>query len=182
MTVLIVYVDIILTEDNIVAMERLKKCLATKFEEKDLGQMRYFLGMEIAKSKKGISLSQQKYILDLLIKISMLGCKPSDTPIEAGKIKKNTENSVGIDRYQRLVGKLIYLSHTSSDITFTISLVSQHIHSPKETHLEAVYNILRYLKGKARKGLLFERNTKKGIEVLTDSDWGLDQSKIEDPI
>ncbi|XP_024018583.1 uncharacterized protein LOC112090760 [Morus notabilis] len=66
-------------------MERLKSILATEFEVKDLGQMRYFLGMEVARSNKGISVSQRKYVLDLLTETGILGCKPSDTPIEAGK-------------------------------------------------------------------------------------------------
>ena len=66
MTILIVYVDdIVLTGDDIGEVERLKKVLATEFEVKDLGQMRYFLGMEVAKSRKGISISQRKYVLDL---------------------------------------------------------------------------------------------------------------------
>ena len=90
MTILIVYVDdIILTGDNTREVERLKKVLATEFEVKDLSQMRYFLGMEVAKSRKGISISQRKYVLDLLTETGMLGCKPSDTPIKA---RKKTEN------------------------------------------------------------------------------------------
>ena len=55
-------------------MERLK-VLATKFEVKDLGQMWYFLGMEVARSIRGISISQRKYVLNLLTKTGMLGCK-----------------------------------------------------------------------------------------------------------
>ena len=62
-------------------MERLNKILAFEFEVKGSGHLRYFLGMEIARSKKGISVSQRKYILDLLTEIGMLGCKPSETPI-----------------------------------------------------------------------------------------------------
>ena len=90
MTILIVYVDdIILTGDNTGKVERLKKVLATKFEVKDLGQMRYFLGMEVARSRKGISISHRKYVLDLLTEITMLGCKPSDTLIKA---RKRTES------------------------------------------------------------------------------------------
>ena len=93
MAILIVYVDdIIRTGDNTREVERLKKVLATKFEVKDLGQMWYFLGMEVAKSRKGISISQRKYVLDLLTKTGMLGCKPSDTPIKARKKTETTEN------------------------------------------------------------------------------------------
>ena len=93
-TILIVYVDdIILTGDDIEEMGRLKKVLATEFEVKDLGKMRYFLRMEVARSKKGISVSQWKYTLDLLTETGMLGCKPSDTPIKVGKKKRCWEAS-----------------------------------------------------------------------------------------
>ena len=67
----------------------MKKVLATEFEVKDLGQMRYFLGMEVARSRNGISISHRKYVLDLLTEITMLGCKPSDTLIKA---RKRTES------------------------------------------------------------------------------------------
>ena len=149
--ILIVYVDdIILTGDDIEEISRIKGTLAATFEVKDLGEMKYFLGMEVARSKKGIYISQRiyisqgKYILDLLEETGMLGCKPSTTPIDVRK------DEVGLlvdkNRYQRMVGKLIYLSHTRPDIAFAVSTVSQHMNCPREKHLQAVYKILRYLK------------------------------------
>ncbi|RVW68568.1 Retrovirus-related Pol polyprotein from transposon RE1 [Vitis vinifera] len=171
MAILIVYVDdIIRTGDNTREVERLKKVLATKFEVKDLGQMWYFLGMEVAKSRKGISISKRKYVLDLLIEIGMLGCKLSDTPIKARKMIESDEKPVDRERYQRLVGRLIYISHTRPDITFAISVVRQYMHSPKESHLEALYKILRYLKGSLRRGLLFKKDDNKKVEIYTDAD------------
>ena len=142
LSVLIVYVDdIILTGDDTEEMSRLKQCLAKEFEIKDLGQLRYFLGMEIARSKEGIVVSQRKYTLDLLKETGMSGCKPADTPIEAnvklGEVKGGVHVNAG--RYQRLVGKLIYLSHTRPDIAFAVSMVSQFMHSPCEEHFEAVF-------------------------------------------
>lgn len=123
-TILIVYVDdIILTRDNMVEMEKLKNGLATKFEVKNLGQIPHFLGMKVARSKTDISVSQRKYVLDLVSEIGMFGCKPSDTPIEVGKKIENVGNSLDIHRYHQL-GKLIYLSHTRPDITITVSMVS----------------------------------------------------------
>lgn len=113
--------------------------------------MRYFLGMEVARSKKGIVVSQQKYILDLLKETGMSGCRPADTPMDPN-VKLWGEGSVPVDT-GRLVGKLIYLSHTRPDIAFSVSVVSQFMHSPFEEHLEAVYRILRYLKGNPGKGL-----------------------------
>ena len=100
MTILIMYVDdIILTGDNIGEVERLKKVLATEFKVNDLGQMWYFLGTEVAKSRKGIIISQRMYVLDLLTETVMLGCKPSDTPIKARKMTESDGKPVDRERY-----------------------------------------------------------------------------------
>ena len=112
--ILIVYVDaIILTGDYIKEIAKLKAFFAREFEIKDLGNLKYFLGMEVARSRKGISVSQCKYVLDLLKETGMLGCRPSDTPIDPNnKLEAEDESSlVDKGRYQRLVGKLIYLTH-----------------------------------------------------------------------
>ena len=107
----------------------------------------------------------------------MLGCKPSDTPIEAGKRANNPGEPIDKDKYQRLVGKLIYLSHTRPDIAFAVSVVSQHMHSPKEAYLEAVFKILRYLKGSPSRGLFFKKTDCKGVEVFTDRLGRIDRRK-----
>lgn len=126
-TVLIIYVDdMILTGNDHVEIEALRKILAKEFEVKDLGVLRYFLGMEIARNKNGTSISQRKYTLDLLKETWMLGCKLSDIPIgvrhKIDPAKKG--DLVDKGRYQWLVGKLIYLSHTRPDIAFAVSTVS----------------------------------------------------------
>ena len=150
MAVLIVYVDdIILTGDDVVELDRLKKALAREFEIKDLGPLKYFLGMEFVRSKKGIFISQRKYILDLLGETGLLGCKAAKTPLEANlKLQPaSLEEMVNKERYQCLVGRSIYLSHTRYDISLAVSMVSQFMHSPNKGHFDAVYRILRYLKG-----------------------------------
>ena len=104
---LIVYVDdIILIGDDQRKMDQLKASLATKFEIKDLGPLKYFLGMEVAWSKKRIEVSQRKYILYLLKEIEMSGCKPADRPIDPNKKLGDGEKGDPIDatQYQRLVG------------------------------------------------------------------------------
>ena len=172
--ILIVYVDdIILTGDDVLEMNRLKDSLSSTFEIKDLGSLRYFLGMEVAQSKKGIVVSQRKYVLDLLKETGMSGCRPADTPIGPNQKLGDDKEGVPVNtaRYQKLVGKLIYLSHTRPDIAFAVSLVSQFMHSPSEKHLEAVYRILRYLKSTPGKGLLFQKTTQQNIEAYTDADW-----------
>jgi len=73
--------------------------------------------------------------------------------------------------YQRLVGKLIYLSHTRPDIAFDVSVVSQFMHDPREMHLQAVNRILQYLKGSPGKGILFKRGGNMVLEAYTDADY-----------
>lgn len=105
--ILIVYVDdIILTRDDKDEMNRLKKCMALEFDIKDLGPLWYFLGIEVARSREGITVSQGKYILDLLEETGMRGCKPVDTPMEFNSKLGEVRDGVPVEtsRYQQLVG------------------------------------------------------------------------------
>ncbi|KAI3467639.1 hypothetical protein Pfo_024302, partial [Paulownia fortunei] len=111
--VLVVYVDdFILTGDDQREMNRLKASLAIEVEIKDLGSLKYFIGMEVARSKKGIVVSQRKYIFNFLKETGMSGCKPIDTLIDPNKkIRDNNQGGpVDTAQYQRLVEKLIYVS------------------------------------------------------------------------
>jgi hypothetical protein len=122
--------------------------LACSFEVKDLGYLHYFLGIEVVYGAQGIYLSQRKYVLDLLAETEMLECRPAPTPVEQNlRILADSGESVDKGRYQRLVGRLIYLSHTRPDIAYAVSIVSRYMHDPRTSHLDAVYRILRYLKG-----------------------------------
>ncbi|TYK28325.1 reverse transcriptase [Cucumis melo var. makuwa] len=96
------------------------------------------------------SVSQRKYTLDLLTEIGTLGCPPTDTPIKFNCKLGNCDDQILVDKeqYQRLVGKLIYLSHTHPDIAFAVSVVNQLIQASYEKHMEVVNRILRYLKNK----------------------------------
>lgn len=157
-TILIVYVnDMIVTGDDPSEIKALQEYLAAEFEMKNPGQLKYFLGIEVARSKQGIVLSQQKYVLDLLTETRMLACKPAEIPIEMNHKLGIFQDQVPADKncYQRLVGRLIYLSHTRPDIAYVVSVVSQFMHSPSEEHLNVVYRILRYLKNDPGKGPLF---------------------------
>ncbi|KAK0585152.1 hypothetical protein LWI29_024002 [Acer saccharum] len=176
-TILIVYVDdMIVTGNDDLEMTALQGYLATEFEMKDLGLLRYFLGIEVARSKHGIFLSQRKYVLDLLTETGMLASKPADTPMDQNHklcecADHPDQTPTNKERYQRLVGKLIYLSHTRPDIAYAVSVVSQFMHAPTESHMNAVLRILRYLKGAPGKGLIFSRHEHLGIEGYTDADW-----------
>ena len=82
MSALIIYVDdIIITGDDAKEISRLQEQLSIEFEMKNLGGLKYFLGIEISKSRQGIFLLQRQYVLDLLFKVGLLKCKPTDTPV-----------------------------------------------------------------------------------------------------
>ena len=171
LTILIVYVDdIVVTGNNPEEIVKLKKDLAQEFEVKDLGPLRYFLGLEFARTSEGISVSQRKYTLDLLKETGMLGARPAETPMEMNcKLEIKPEGkSVNKERYQRLVGKLIYLSHTRPDISYAVGVVSQFASNPQKEHMEAIDRILRYLKTTPGKGLFFSKGNQQGIEIYTD--------------
>jgi hypothetical protein len=172
-TILAVYVDdIIITGDDDEEILELKKCLSKTFEVKDLGQLKYFLGIEVARSEKGIVLSQRKYTLDLLRETGMIGCRAAATPIDQNdKITAQSGELVDRDKYQRLVGRLLYLCHTRPDIAYAVSIVSRYMHEPRSAHMDAVQRILRYLKGTPGKGLLFRSNGHLTIDGYSDADW-----------
>jgi hypothetical protein len=171
--ILIVYVDdIVITGDDADEIAHLKGHLAQEFEVKDLGHLRYFLGIEVSRGPKGILLSQQKYVLDLLQEAGMLGCRPATTPIEPNhRLISDMGKPVDRESYQRMVGKLIYLSHTRPDIAYAVSTVSQFMHDPRSSHMDAVTRILRYLKGCPGKGLLYTHHGNLQVECYTDADW-----------
>lgn len=151
---------------------RLKKALARTFEVKDLGYLHYFLGIEVVFGVQGIFLSQRKYVLDLLKETGMLNCKIASTPIEQNHhVRADSGEPVDKHRYQRLVGRLIYLSHTRPDIAYAVSVVSRYMHDPRTCHMDAVIRILRYLKGCPGKGILFSNHANLKIEGFTDADW-----------
>ncbi|XP_050147281.1 uncharacterized mitochondrial protein AtMg00810-like [Malus sylvestris] len=126
----------------------------------------------MATSKKGMFLNQRKYILDLLQEADMLDCKPASIPLDCKhKMTMDGETLTDISYYQRLVGRLIYLTITRPDIAFAVSLVSQFMHSPTMDHLQVVKRILRYLKGSVGRGLLMQNNVHTHILGYTDADW-----------
>ena len=86
-------------------------------------------------------------------------------------LSKDVGASVDKERYQRLVGRLIYLSHTRPDIAFALSVVSQFMHDPRTSHMDVVYRILRYLKSSRGKGLSYTKQGNMQVECYTDADW-----------
>ncbi|KAL4036651.1 hypothetical protein IC575_000215 [Cucumis melo] len=159
LTALIIYVDdMIVTGNDTQEIATLEKKLSGEFEMKNLGGLKYFLGIEVMRSRQGIVLSQRKYILDLLAEIGMLDCRPADTPVVQGVKLGEFPDQVPAnkERYQRLVGKLIYLAHTRPDIAYGVSVVSQFMHNPSEDHMDAVMRINTISEGMPRQGYNFQ--------------------------
>ena len=104
-----------------------------------MNQLRHQLGTN--QSSEGIFLSQGKYALDLLQETGMSGCQPVNTPIEEGLELCVEPNQVSTDkeRYQRLVGRLMYLAYTRPDLVYGLSIVSKYMHNPGEQHMNVVY-------------------------------------------
>ena len=149
-SILVVYIDdILITGSDVTEASRLSAALACAFEIKALGPLRYFLGLEVAYSSRGIFVSQQHYTMDLLKLTGMTDCAPVRTPIDPNVKLGDGGDSPPVNHYQyrQLVGKLIYLTHTRHDISFAIYLLSQFMHAPHEIHRQATHWVLAYLKG-----------------------------------
>jgi hypothetical protein len=172
--ILVVYVDdIVITGSDKEGIQILINHLSSSFLTKDLGKLRYFLGIEVARSKAGISLSQRKYILDILQDTGYLGSKPVATPMELNlKLMPDEGDFVDDpDTYRRLVGKLIYLTITRPDISYAVSIVSQFMTNPRVPQMNAVIRILKYLKNAPGCGLFYRSSGHLRIEGYTDADW-----------
>ena len=165
--------DMIITGDDKEEINALKEQLSREFEMKDLRQLKYFLGIEVLRSKGGIFISQRKYILDLLATTGMLDCKLADTLIVANHGLQMIEGEKLADRgqYQRMVGNLIYLSLTQSDHAYAVGVVSRFMHQPQIQHVSSVMRILRYLKGTSSRGILFRKNGHLDLLGYTDAYW-----------
>jgi hypothetical protein len=172
--ILVVYVDdIVITGSDKEGIQILINHLSSSFLTKDLGKLRYFLGIEVARSKAGISLSQRKYTLDILQDTGYLGSKPVATPMEPNlKLMPDEGDFVDDpDTYRRLVGKLIYLTITRPNISYAVSIVSQFMTNPRVPHMNAVIRILKYLKNAPGRGLFYRSSGHLRIEGYTDADW-----------
>ncbi|CAN6683311.1 unnamed protein product [Malus baccata var. baccata] len=161
-----------MTGDSDAEIQSLKLALRNKFAIKDLGRLKYFLGIELATSHQGLFLNQRKYIIDLLQESNLMDCKPARTPLDS-KLQLTTHSEVlsNVTEYQRLVGKLIYLTITRPDISYVVSSVSQFMHAPTSVHMQIVKRILHYLKASVGRGILMTKNDSTAVMGYTDADW-----------
>ncbi|GKB38125.1 putative RNA-directed DNA polymerase [Tanacetum coccineum] len=174
MVVVLIYVDdVIITGNNLTKIQETKKQLNDEFSIKDLGLLKYFLGIEVAKTKDGLVLSQRKYTLDILENSGKMGCKLSAFPIEQGlKLDKGeSESRVNASQYRRLIGRLLYLQATRPDITYSVNILSQFVADPRNNHLEAANCVLGYLKATPGQGILISGAGDPVLTAYCDSDW-----------
>ncbi|XP_019418568.1 PREDICTED: uncharacterized protein LOC109329353 [Lupinus angustifolius] len=150
-----------------------KSIFNNKFSIKDLGELKFFLGMEVARSKDGICLYQRKYTLDLLQDTGYLGSKPVSTLMDYNsKIHSQSgELLQDITSYRRLMGRLLYLTHTRSCITFVVSSLSQYLTNPTDLHFKAATRVLRNLKAAPGQGIFFPAKNNIVIQGYSDADW-----------
>lgn len=170
----LVYVDdiVIASTDDAVAV-KLKSDLKSFFKLRDLGSLKYFLGLEISRTSDGISLCQRKYALELLTSTGMLDCKPSSVPMTPNLKLSKVDGDLIEDRemYRRLVGRLMYLTITRPDITFAVNKLCQFSSAPRTSHLGAVYKVLQYIKGTVGQGLFYSAHSDLTLKGFADADW-----------
>jgi hypothetical protein len=175
-TVILVYVDdLVLGGTDIAEINRVKTMLNDKFSIKDLGALKYFLGFEVARSKEGINLCQRKYTLDLLEDAGLLGSKPCNTPMQPHlQLHKSSGHPLSNPTpYRRLIGRLLYLTHSRPEIAYAVSKLSQFLSEPTDEHMLAGLHVLKFLKNHLGKGLFFSSSSSLCIKGFSDSDWGV---------
>ncbi|GKD53624.1 ribonuclease H-like domain-containing protein [Tanacetum coccineum] len=174
---LLVYVDdIIITGNSISKIAKFKVFLKSKFMIKDLGKLKYFLGIEVIDTDKGICLNQRKYVLDLLSEYGLLACKPAKTPLMSKLVISNEacDNDPllkNVNDYQKLMGKLIYLTNTRPDISYVVHCLSQFMHSPLTSHLKIAFKILRYFKSCLGLGIHIAKTPAMFLNAYSAADW-----------
>lgn len=144
--------DIMIDSSNKKLIEKFKSCLQNHFKLKDLGTLQYFLGLEVARSGKGIAISQRKFVSEFLEEYGLLAAKPSSVLFEVNaKLMHFTEDLLSNPTiYRQLIGKLMYVQLTRPNIPYSVHVLSQFMDKPTQTHLNAAYKILKYLKNAPR--------------------------------
>lgn len=171
--VLIYVDDLIITGNSIDAITEFKGYLSSCFHMKDLGVLKYFLGIEVARSPTGIYLSQRKYTLDIISDMGLLASKPAVFPLEQNHRLALADGPLLRDAaaYRRLVGKLIYLVVTRPDLAYSVHVLSQFMNEPREEHWQTALRVVRYLKGPPGQGVLLRADSDLHLYGWCDSDW-----------
>ncbi|KAL5566537.1 hypothetical protein UlMin_029701 [Ulmus minor] len=149
--------DIIIARNNEPTIQSLKSSLDAKFKLKDLGPLCFFLGLEIARTERGISVSQRPYVLQILADTGYLSCKPTTTPMEVNLKLSQDDGEVFsyLSLYRRLIVKLLYLTITRLNLSYAVNKFSQFLAKPRLPHFKVVQRVFQYVKGTPSQGLFF---------------------------
>jgi hypothetical protein len=172
--VVLVYVDdLIISGNDHAVILAFKTYLRTCFHMNDLGILKYFLGVEVARSPTGILLCQRKYALDIISEAGLLESKPAPTPLEQNHHLALANGRIldQPNKYRRLVGRLIYLCFTRPELSYCVHILSQFMQQPKQEHWEAALRVVRYLKGNHGQGILLWHDSPLQLNGWCDSDW-----------
>lgn len=170
----LVYVDdLILATNSMEILSQFKSYLSQCFKMKDLGKLRYFLGIEVARSEEGMVLSQRKYTLDLIADVGLNNARPAATPVEQNHNLAADKSPLMPDpkQYRRLVGRLVYLANTRPELCYAIHLLSQFMKAPREDHWHAAIRVVKFLKGCPGQGILLSSNPDLEVSLYVDADW-----------
>ncbi|XP_028075129.1 uncharacterized protein LOC114277431 [Camellia sinensis] len=176
---LLLYVDdMIITRDDTMVVSSLKQFLNRQFEMNDLGSLSYFLGLEISQDSFGYFLTEAKYTSDLLVRPSLTDCKSVTTLVDPQTHLTPLDGSLLSDAtlYRQLVGSLVYLTVTHSDIAYAIHIVSQFMVAHRSPHYAALVRILRYLKGTLFHGLHYFPHSSLQLHAFSNADWVRDRT------
>ncbi|GKA65493.1 putative ribonuclease H-like domain-containing protein [Tanacetum coccineum] len=144
-----------------------------RFQMSSMGELTFFLGLQVQQKKDGIFISQDKYVADILKKFDFANVKTTNTPMEPNKalIKDEEADSVDVHLYRSMIRSLMYLTASRPDITFVVCACARFQVTPKMSHLHAVKRILRYLKGQPKLGLWYPKDSPFDLEAFSDSDY-----------
>ncbi|GJW24170.1 putative ribonuclease H-like domain-containing protein [Tanacetum coccineum] len=170
-----VYVDDIIFGSTKKSMcTEFEECMHKRFQMSSMGELTFFLGLQVKQQSDGIFISQDKYVADILKKFDFLSIRTATTPIESNKPLVKDENGVDVDVhvYRSMIGSLMYLTASSPDIMFAVYACARFQVTPKASYLNAVKKIFRYLKHQPKLGLWYPRDSPFELEAYSDSDYG----------
>jgi hypothetical protein len=171
--ILLLYVDDLFLIGEEMLITDCKKKLVVEFEMKDLGPMRYFLGIDVWQSLEKVFLNQGKYVVEILKRFDMLEYKAMNTPMET-KLKLLVDTSselVDATLYKQIIGSLMYQTNTGPGICFPVNTLSQYLAEPRRVHLVAAKHVMRFLKGTLDFGLRYTGDHDFKMVGYTNSDW-----------
>lgn len=166
----------VITGNNTKLIDGFIQAISSRFSLKDLGDLSYFLGIEVNRTSKGLHMMQKKYVLDLLTRTNMLSARPVSMPM-APMPKLSLKSGTPMENpreYRAVLGSLQYLAFTRPDIAFPVNRLSHFLQSPTDLHWQAVKRILHYLAGTVSYGILLRLDTPLKLHAYSDADWAGD--------